>query len=58
MFVDARTGLLHHRGEYMGPAWIRGFYEQGLKSGSSRDLSVTVENIRESGLDFSMRVSW
>jgi uncharacterized protein (TIGR02265 family) len=50
--------LLLMRGDFMGPAWMLGFYGHGLQKLSNRPLSVTVEACREPGLDFNLRVSW
>lgn len=49
--------LLFHN-ELMGPEWIRGFYQQGYQMMFNPSLSVTVEDVRDNGLNFALRYDW
>jgi hypothetical protein len=46
------------RNEVMGPEWIRGFYWHGYQQMFNPHLSVTVEDVRDNGLNFALRYDW
>lgn len=52
------SGRLIMQHEFMGPAWIHGFYAHGLLKLTARPLLIQVEVCVEPGLDFNLRVSW
>ena len=46
------------QGELMGPSWTRGIFQSGLQVLSQKPVSLSIENLREPGLDFTLRFSW
>jgi uncharacterized protein (TIGR02265 family) len=52
------SAQLLFRNEVMGPEWIRGFYRHGYQQMFNPGLSVTVEDVRDNGLNFALRYDW
>jgi uncharacterized protein (TIGR02265 family) len=46
------------RRELLGPSWMRGMFKYGLQAVSSQPLSISVESLSESGLVFTLHVTW
>jgi uncharacterized protein (TIGR02265 family) len=46
------------QGELMGPSWMRGIFLCGVQVLSQQPFSISIENLREPGLDFTLRFTW
>jgi uncharacterized protein (TIGR02265 family) len=52
------SAQLLFRNEVMGPEWIRGFYRHGYQQMFNPRLSISVEDVRDCGLNFALLYDW
>ncbi len=52
------TARVMFQRELLGPSWMRGMFTYGLQAVSSQSLSISIENLCESGMMFTLHVTW
>jgi uncharacterized protein (TIGR02265 family) len=56
--LGPKSGRMRLKREFMGPAWVRGFYVEVLQSHSQLAPTITLEDCEEPGMDFALRFDW
>jgi uncharacterized protein (TIGR02265 family) len=57
--LGERSARMRFHREFMGPAWVQGFYQEVFHSRTGlTSLALEVEDYEEPGMEFSIRYTW